>query len=1280
MALGRQFTAEQTMAIETRGCDLLVSAAAGSGKTAVLIERLIRMITDAKQPVELDRLLVVTFTEAAASEMRQRLGEALRERLRENPEDEHLQRQMLILPKASITTIHSFCLQVVRANFARLGIDPSFRVADVTETALLKLEIMRGLFERLYEEDELFETGGFGANGRAAFLRLVEFYGNTVKDDALQGLALELYEFSRSKPWPAEWLLAQAESFRAEDASDWEDTEWYASFREEAEAELLSIEMMLDEGLSLSRNVNLHTGYAETLDEELTAVRLCLRGLASGLAAYVRVMNGVLFGRLPTAQSKTKDGSLTEDGIKALKADIQDLRNDAKKRFAALREKTAYKPASDMVRDMNDLYDVMRALTGVVSAFSEAFTQEKRRRNIADFSDFEHLCLEVLLAEGSTEENPIPTDAALVLQEKYEEVLIDEYQDSNWVQELILLSVSRKAQGAPNRFMVGDMKQSIYRFRMANPDLFRRKFVSFAKEAGGTERLIGLSKNFRSRDGVLDGINLIFKQTMDEALGDVVYDETAMLYCGAEYPPYAREEDRACELLLVETKMAEESDSEEETEEDAELLMTLSKAEAEARMTALRIRELVGGVTPYMVSTKEGHRAAEYRDVVVLLRSPGVVGEVYAEEMRRIGIPAFAGSAKGYFEAGEVLTVLAFLQVIDNPRQDLHLITVLHSPVYGFTADELVDIRACGGGLYYDAVEAAMESELVDAEVRSRLAAFWAQLAGWRDRAVLTPISTLLRELYEETGYFREVGTMAGGAVRRANLTALFERAVQYEKTSLKGLFHFIRYIERLQKSGQDMGDAKVLGENDNVVRIMSVHKSKGLEFPIVFVCGLGRALNMMDTRAACVMHAELGFGPKHIDLEKRVVSNTLKRFAVAARVRRENLSEELRLLYVALTRAREKLILTGAVDTMQAEWKKHRRAAYMGDLLLPLTVRRRAVRFLDWVLPALLRHRDAAKLSAYMGEEWGEACPSVWSDASRWRFAVHAKAAAETAEQAEVVDAAVRIAALRELDAGQDYSTRRAEVEARLSYRYDTCGADEIPSKLSVSEIKRMHYAAGLKDSALFVEAEGGYLERAGFAEAAEGGQATQSGLVVPRFVSGDVSPSAMRRGTLLHTVLEHIDFHEDTSREAVDARIADLVRRGFVPEGEAEYIDRPAILSFMHSDIAARIRQSADVRREVKFVVAERPHDANPVWDEAIEAPIVVHGVIDLMFREKDGFVLVDYKTDRFVLERVNEVAERYRPQIALYGRAIQRMTGFSVNESILYFFSRKMAVGMI
>ena len=1281
--MGNGFTSEQQAAIDARNCDLLVSAAAGSGKTAVLIARLIRMITDAENPVELDKLLVVTFTEAAASEMRQRLGEALRARLEANPDDLRMQRQLLILPQASITTIHSFCLQVIRANFAQLGIDPSVRVADVAEAELLKLEVLRALFERLYEdapegdedEEETPDELVFGEGGKTAFLRLAEMYGGKVKDDELQSLVKDIYEFSRSKPWPEAWLLAQAESFRLGEGQDaataMASSAWYRFFVTETDRALADMERALAKAHTLSQNPNLHESYPATLADDVTAIALARHGLAEGPEAFVRAMdNPSAFGRLSSAKSKTTDGTLTEDGVKALKERIQALRNAAKEDYKTLKEKAAFKPAAALAADMADLYAPMRALAGVVLAFADKFAQEKRRRNLVDFSDFEHMCLEALLDEDSTEDNPIPTAAALALQERFDEVLVDEYQDSNWVQELILLVVSRKSQNRPNRFMVGDLKQSIYRFRMANPELFRRKFASYAREADAPERLIGLTKNFRSRDGVLDGINLIFRQTMDEALGDVTYDGNAMLHFGAaSYPPYAREADRFCELILTDIAGSAETDEEAEDEEE-DAVAALSAEEAEAQAVAERLAALFHSESKMTVFDKNtGTREAEYRDAAILLRAANQRGETYAKALRAVGIPAYAGARAGYFASAEVQVVLAFLQIIDNPRQDLHLITVMHSPLYGFTADELVVVRGCAEGMFFDAVCAARTDANVPPPLRARLEAFRVQLDAWRDRALLTPIAALLQAVYDETGFYRIAGAMAGGDVRRANLTAIVERALAYERTSLRGLFHFIRYIERLQKSGQDMSEAKVLGENENVVRIMSIHKSKGLEFPIVCVCGLGQQFNTMDLKKSFVLHADLGFGPTHIDLENRVRSNTLKRYAVVQQLRREGLSEELRLLYVALTRAREKLILSGKVRNAAETLAKLEGVLLEGNELFPEAQRLSAKRYMDWVLPALLRHRDAAAFLQEQGlEAHGAACTAVHGDASRWAISVYSKAAAERKEQAEAVDYAMHLEALRGQDMAADHSGRRAEVWRRLTYRYDTLGAEAIPVKLSVSEIKRMHYA--LTDGGAHVLPD---VERAAVSP-----QGEAPVFAPPRFITGDAQPNAAQRGTLLHTVLEHIDFTRDVTRAALEARVADVAARGFISAEDIRYVDVRALEGFMQSEIASRIRCSPDVRREVRFVVDEKPHDLYAAWDARIERRIVVHGVIDLMFREGDGFVLVDYKTDRIGESSTapDEAAERYRPQIEVYKRAVWKMTGNAVSEAILYFFNRQIA----
>lgn len=1225
------FTQEQTSAIYMRDCDLLVSAAAGSGKTAVLVERIIQMVTNIEKPIDIDRLLVVTFTEAAALEMRQRIYKAIAAKIKEKPHNEHLNRQLILLSNASIMTIHSFCLSTIRKYFYEINIDPSFRVADVTETALLKQEVLRELFEARYEQAD-----------SSSFTKLVEFYGNSIKDDALQTLVLDIYEFVQSNPNPENWLVEQAESFHFDNDEDYYNGALYKYFVKDTEKVLEAALKSIDNALLLCKNPNLHESYLKATESDKEKIAKSIDALKKGLPAFYDAVN-FKFESLSGAKSKTADGTMTDEEIKILKEEIKTNREMLKSEIKKIQEKALFKPPALMLQDLRDSYPIIKELCSVVIEFSVLFSAAKRSKNIADFNDFEHLCLKVL-------ENELIADE---IRQKYEEVLIDEYQDINLVQETILKSVSRKSLGTPNRFMVGDIKQSIYRFRMANPDLFREKYNTYSKEDGSPERLINLSKNFRSRNAVLNSINFIFRRLMSDELGEVMYDENAALYFGADYYEGDSENNKT-EVCLINTG-ADSDDAGNQSDDDdvgadlrvrpsaaggnlppaddetQDLLQDLTKYELEAKIVAARIKKLTEN---FMVTNHEGgYRKAQFSDVVILLRSQKLVADVFARELKKADIPAFAGSSSGYFEVVEIMTILSFLQVIDNPRQDIPLISTMYSPLFSFTADELVEVRRHGEGkLFYDCVvgyanDAERRGGPECPPIQQRLINFIDTLNRWRDRAVYTEISELLWEIYEETDYYNYVGALMGGNVRQANLRALFERAVQYEKTSLKGLFHFVKYIEKLQKSDTELGDAKVMSESENLVRIMSIHKSKGLEFPIVFVCGLGKKFNMQDAQKGFLMHQDLGFGSFYLDLERRIRSNTINRYAIGKMIKRESLSEELRVLYVALTRAKEKLILVGSTAKLPEE---NGRTTFTPTINMTT--------YLEWILFALAVETDNQLFNIY----------------TKTRSEVEI-AEAETADR--TVD---MIAKLEQIDVDADYSGMKDAIYKRLSYVYPNLSATVIPSKMSVSEIKRLYYQEIIGNSET-LDSVGADL------------RVRLQTFAKPQFITGVMPPNQAEIGTIFHTVLEHMDFSKLKNITDIENFITELVNKNILAKEETPYININAIYKFLSSDIAKRMNRAANLSREAHFTIGVSPSEIKGEWADISEEKIIVHGIIDCFFEEDDGIVLVDYKTDNFKIDKIDAVVDKYRLQLALYKNAIEKSTGKKVIQSILYFFSQ-------
>ncbi|HZG76274.1 MAG TPA: helicase-exonuclease AddAB subunit AddA, partial [Paenibacillus sp.] len=1015
---GATWTDEQWQAIAARGDHLLVAAAAGSGKTAVLVERIIRTGTDETRPIDIDRLLVATFTNAAAAEMRHRMRDALEKALAANPGSRHLRRQLALVGRASITTLHSFCLEVVRRYVHLTDVDPAFRIANETEAALLRQEALEGVLEERY---------GTSAED-SPFWALADRFGGERGDDGLMKLVDRLYDFSRSHPFPEAWLREAAEAFRLGGASEGgadraeggaleaesgategdagvpEDHPWLRSVAADVKLELEGIAASLRAGLELALRPAGPHAYADNFRADAAGVERLLGALARGGWRALREAafgdDGGAFGRLKPQKGDGVDAALLERAKK--------LRKDAKDRLDALKEQLLTRTPEQYAAECRALAPLMDCLAQLVLDYAEAFRQAKTAKGLVDFGDLEHACLQVLRDPASTPDELLPTEAALQYREQFEEVYVDEYQDTNAVQETILRLVSRgeaigadgaAGAGAGNRFMVGDVKQSIYRFRLAEPGLFLRKYKTYRTltdafedvGAGGGIR-IDLARNFRSRREVVDAVNFVFRQTMHEEAAELDYDERAELALGASYPEPEGPHDLAADVVLIDR----DGDPEEDDGDAAEAL-ELDAAEAEGRAIGRRILELTGGagVPALQVYDKAagGMRPVGYRDIVILLRADKAWAPALIEQLRLYGVPAHAELGGGYFEAVEVETLLSMLQTIDNPLQDIPLAATMMSPAFGFTAEELAKVRVAGGRgrPFYEAVGAVASGKepnpgVASGALREKAARFVTTLEPWRTAARQGPLADLILKLFRETGYFDFVGGLPGGVQRQANLRALYDRARQYEATSFRGLFRFLRFIERLRDSGSDLAPARALGETENVVRIMSIHKSKGLEFPVVFVAGLGKSFNRGDEREPFLLHKELGFGPRFVDPELGAAHPTLPQLAIRRRLRAEALAEEMRVLYVALTRAKEKLILVGSAKGLARRLEDWNAVASSPGPKLPAHAIHRGSCFLDWLVPSLLRHpaaedvRDAYDLAALPPE-------ARVADGSRWRL-----------------------------------------------------------------------------------------------------------------------------------------------------------------------------------------------------------------------------------------------------------------------------------------------------
>jgi ATP-dependent helicase/nuclease subunit A len=1244
-----KWTDEQMEVIFTRKCNLLVAAGAGAGKTAVLVERIIQRILDEKDNIDIDNLLVVTFTNAAASEMRERIGDAMSRELELRPDSKKLQRQLTLLNQSNITTIHSFCLQVIKNNFHIIDLDPSFRVSDNTEAILLKQEAIEETFEDMYEKDENKE-----------FLRLADSYGGK-NDLKLQNLILSLYEFAKSSPWPEKWLNDMAERFDIEDDFDFGKSYWSKILIDYLKVELIGCWNKMKSAINIVEN-------AEGIDYYLEPFKIDMEKIHELINSNHWNEFKEKFIKFESAKLSIKKN---KDADKEAKEKSKKIRDEVKKKIENIKEEI-FIGADTVGRDLKELYPMIKCLVELVIQFDNKYSNKKRERNLVDFSDIEHFCLNILTKKDE-QGNIIPSDVALEYRKHFEEILIDEYQDSNEVQEVIMNMISRK-NDIPNIFMVGDVKQSIYRFRQAKPELFLSKYSSYSDEKGNNYRRIKLFKNFRSRNGIIAGVNYLFKQIMSKEIGELEYDDEETLESGAQFPDSNYASQGEIEIHLIDKKdedifVDEESENIEVVQEKQE--ETPDNIQIEGRLVAKRIQELINNenLKIYDKNINE-YRAISYKDIVILMRATSGWAPTFVEELNNAGIPAFADTSTGYFDTIEIKTIMCLLQIIDNPIQDIPLISVLRSPIESFSPEELIDIRLVNRDIsFYEALReiytasqdkpdggkqnSVEENEKkkcnlshISEKLRYKVSNFLDNLDKWRKKVLHMPIDEFIWYLYTETGYFGFSGAMPGGKQRQANLRMLFQRAKQFEKTSYKGLFNFINFINKLKSSSGDMGSAKILGENENVVRIMSIHKSKGLEFPVVILAGTGKNFNLMDTNRSILFHSELGFGPDYVNLERRISYNTLVKQVLKKKLKIETLSEEMRILYVAFTRAKEKLIVTGMVKDIEKTLEKWCSVAACEGEKIPEYAVLNAKSYLDWIGPAVARHDSGVELRKFADD--GGLWQAVISGDSKWRVKLWKKESfintiSEDKTEVDIINEIERD------NLNLDISSYNEEIHRRFSWKYKYEVASTIPSKFSVSELKRKFSLVDEEESKMIVSSRV---------------------LKKPLFLQTIKTLSPAERGTLMHFAMQHIDLEKTSSYEEIKKQIETLVSRQFITQEEAKVIKIDKILKFFKSSLGEKMKNCRQVYREIPFFIEIPTTEIYSQLPDAYkEEKILVQGIIDCYFEEEDGIVLLDYKTD--FVENEEEIREKYKVQIYYYSRALEKMTGKAVKRKYLYLF---------
>ncbi len=1244
---GATWTEDQWKAIMASGQDILVAAAAGSGKTAVLVERIIKKITSENSPIDVDELLVVTFTNASAAEMRHRIGEALEKAIDSNPNSVHLKKQLSLLNRASISTLHSFCLEVIRKYYYLIDVDPGFRIADETEGQLLRDEVIEDLFEEEY-----------GKDGNQPFFNLVDAFTNDRSDEGLKDIIVDLFDFARSNPSPDAYLDSIVSMYDAAGSTAIEELPFMKVLMADIELQLQGAKLLLEQGLEIAKMPGGPAPRAVNFTEDLHVVVTLLNAKEQSWSELYDAIQLANFGRAKMCKGDDYNKDLVDKASK--------LRDRAKKIVQDLRSELFSRRPESFLKDMQEMKPLIAVLIDLVKEFSRRFGEVKQERGLVDFSDLEHYTLEILAAQSGIEgELPLaeatPSEAARAYRKKFKEVLVDEYQDTNMVQEAILQLVTADGEATGNLFMVGDVKQSIYRFRLAEPNLFLGKYNRFTADGEHSGLKIDLAKNFRSRSEVLDGTNYLFKQIMGVKVGEIHYDENAELKKGAPYP---EDEQFPVELLLIDR--GEGSSSETESAEESETAATefdaddLEQSQLEARLMAKHIKDMVEerrGV--YNPKTKTS-KPVNYRDIVILLRSMTWAPQIM-EEFKQQGIPIYANLSTGYFQATEVAIMLALLKVIDNPYQDIPLAAVLRSPIVGLNEEDLAVIRISQKrGAFYDALTTfCMQKPTADnEEVHEKTSQFFDRLKSWRTAARQGSVSDLIWQLYRETRFFDFAGGMPGGKQRQANLRALYDRARQYEATTFRGLFRFLRFIERMRERGDDLGAARALGEQEDVVRIMTIHSSKGLEFPVVFTAGLARNFNTMDLKKFYMLDKEFGFAAKYINPEKRISYPSLPQLAFRRKHKMEMLAEEMRVLYVALTRAKEKLYLIGSVKDAEKMISKWQDEASRPEWLLDEYLRASATGFIDWIGPAVIRHNDCesiregeSSLHPALGEEIS-AHPSRWKIKTITVEEVASYAEEKTEKHESLMDL---VAAGKPVNIESDMAEA---VHNQLSWSYLYKEAANHRSKQSVTELKRNHEA---KD-----EESGTQIVR----------RFTKPILNRPRFMQ-EKKLTPAERGTAMHMVMQHIDLTEPVTAASLELQLEQMVEKELLFPEQRDAIEKKWILAFFETEIGKRLINAQKVRREVPFYLALPAREVYPDWQGENE-PIFIQGVVDCIFQDEKGTVLLDFKTDgihdryKGGYEQAKPVLEeRYRIQISLYAKAIQQVWKQPVDEKYLYFF---------
>ncbi len=1221
------WNSNQQKVIDTRNKNILVSAAAGSGKTAVLVERIITLIRDNKESI--DSFLIVTFTNAAAAGMKQKIQKALFKAL-ENESNKHIREQINLLNKANISTIHSFCIDILRRNFHVLGIDPNFRIGDPNECQILLNDSIDEVLERAY------------AKKSEDFIKLVECFTSNRSDAELVDIIKDTYYFLQSFPEPLKWL-EDSVSVLSLSKEELEKSRWLEIINKDIKTFLEGANESLEDCMAICKEPDGPQAYIDAILADKENVKLLITSLNKSFEEFINNLYSMSHPRLASIRGKAKE----EIDEKKLQ-EVKQIREEYKKIIDTIKKLIPNRSMKEFTEAINYMQAPMRALYELIIDLTHEFSERKAEKAIIDFNDVEHLALEALSNN----------DIAELYRNKFKYIFVDEYQDSNQIQETLLGKIKR----ANNMFMVGDSKQSIYRFRLADVSLMESKMKSYKIDCETEDDInqrIDLNYNYRSRKEILQATNYIFEKIMSDALGGIDYNSSVSLNAGMEFES---KDEEFVELNIIDTSKIEdvkgldsidEYDSyntdidEVEIQDEADVeIESMGTVEAEAFFAVNKIKELIKQET-YDPKTKQ-FKPIEYKDIVILLRSVSNWSSIFEEIFFEEGIPFYSDTGTGYFETIEIQIMINFLRLIDNIRQDIPLLSIMRSPIGRFTTQELIEIRVKSPKIaFIDALFKYKNTE--NNNLSEKIKGFINLIEKYKKESRYIKLDELIWNMLIETDYYYFVAALPNGKMRQANLRMLTDKAYEYEKTSMTGLYNFLKYIDKLKLSKGDDATAKILGENDNVVRLMTIHKSKGLEFPVVLLCGLGKKFNMMDVSKNILKHKDYGLAPKYINPQLRIYKETLPRLALKNVEKLETLSEEMRILYVALTRAVDKLILCGTVKGADKRAKKWKRKTSHYNLYT-------ANSYLDWICSALYDHKDAYALRELVGDDNCEIKTDNFN--SRWVINILSLSDINYNVKDINIDKEIKINEIKSF-VNQINSDKAQEIAQRLKFEYKYKKSVNVPTKLSVTDMKNLSNDTKNIDNVKY-----------NIPKLSD----------IPIFKEKNIEFTKAEIGTITHYVMQHLDINRSLDYEDISNQIEKMVSEKLLSPEEAAVVNKKQILDFFESDIGKRMLKSKAIRREVPFVIKKQASEVIKTLNEDDE--ILIQGIIDCYFYEDDEIVLIDYKTDAVYYDNGYEksielLKSRYLAQILAYKDALEILTKKKVKEAYLYLFDINMQI---